>query len=71
MRLHATFIYRDILIEIPLQVHLKEFEYLKKGQYILSLISESETQILYRLITHRVYYLNPLFHEILMIMAYR
>ncbi len=37
----------------------------------LSLISESETHILYRFVTHRVKYFKPLFLEILMIMAYR
>ncbi len=37
---------------------------------ILSLISESETHILYRFITH-VKYFKPLFLEIFMIMAYR
>ncbi len=45
--------------------------YHEKGQYFLSLISESETQILYRFITHRVKYVKPLFLDILMIMAYR
>ncbi len=34
-----------------IQVHLKKIEYHEKGQYFLSLISESETHILYRLIT--------------------
>ncbi len=33
------------------QVHLKKFEYHEKGQYVLSLTSESETHILYRFIT--------------------
>ncbi len=33
-------------------VHLKKCEYHEKGQYFLSLISESETHILYRFITH-------------------
>ncbi len=33
-----------------LQVRLKEFEYHEKGQYFLSLISESENNILYRFI---------------------
>ncbi len=36
---------------------------------VLSLISESETHILYRFITHKVKYFKPLFLEILMIMA--
>ncbi len=36
-----------------------------------SLISESETRILYRFIAHRVKYFKPLFLEILMNMAYR
>ncbi len=48
-----------------LQVYLKKLDYHKKGQYFLSLISESETHILYRFITHF------LFLEMLMIMAYR
>ncbi len=43
--------------------------YHEKGQYFLSLISESETHILY--ITHRVKYVKPLFPEIFMIMVYR
>ncbi len=34
-----------------LQGHLKKLEYHEKGQYFLSLISESETHILYRFIT--------------------
>ncbi len=54
-----------------LQVHLKNVEYHEKGQYFLPLISESETHVLYRFITHRVKYFKPLFLEILMIMAYR
>ncbi len=33
------------------QVHLKKMEYHKKGQYFWSLISKSETHILYRFIT--------------------
>ncbi len=53
------------------QVHLKILEYHEKGQYFLSLISESETHIIYRFITHRVKYFKPLFLDILMIMAYR
>ncbi len=43
----------------------------KKCQSFLSLISESETHILYRFITHRAKYFKPLFIEMLMIMAYR
>ncbi len=54
-----------------IQLHLKKIEYHEKGQYFLSLISESETHILYRFITHRVKYFKPLFREILMIMASR
>ncbi len=48
-------------------VHLKKkkIEYNEKGQYFLSLVSESETHILYRFITHRVKYFKPLFLEIL------
>ncbi len=53
------------------QVHLKILEYHEKDQYFLSLISESETHILYRFIKHRVKYFKPLFLDILMIMAYR
>ncbi len=54
-----------------IQVHLKKIEYHEKGQYILSFISDSETYILYRFITHRVKYFKLLFFEMLMIMAYR
>ncbi len=50
--------------------HLKKLEYHEKGQYFLSLISESETHILYRFITHRVKYFKPLFLEISMIMIW-
>ncbi len=50
---------------------MKKLEYHENGQYFLSLISESETHILYRLITYRVKYYKPLFLEILKIMAYR
>ncbi len=49
----------------------KKNEYHEKGQYFWSLISESETHIIYKLFTHRVKYSKPLFHEILRIMAYR
>jgi len=58
-------------IYIYIQVHLKKKKYHEKGQYFLSLISESETHILYRFITHRVKYVKPLFLEIVMIMVYR
>ncbi len=37
-----------------LQVHLKKGEYHEKGSYFFSLISESETHILYRFITHNI-----------------
>ncbi len=40
-----------VLTEHELEVHLKKIEYHEKGQYFLSLISESETHILYRFIT--------------------
>ncbi len=61
-----------ILAYFNMQVHLKKkIEYHEKGQYFLSLISESEMHILYRFITHRVKYLKPLFLEIVMIVAYR
>ncbi len=44
------------------QVHLKKKnEYHEKGQYFFSLISESETHILNRFITHRVKYFKPFF----------
>ncbi len=59
------------LYNMYLQVHLQKFEYHEKGQYFLSLISERETHILYRFITHRVKYFKTLFLEMLMIMAYR
>ncbi len=49
----------------------KKNVYNEKGQYFLTLISESETHILYRFITHRVKYFKPLFLTILMIMTYR
>ncbi len=45
-----------------IQENLKKLEYHEKGQY-LSLISESETHILYRFIAHRVKYVKPLFLE--------
>ncbi len=63
----------DIQVHLAdnIQVHLKTLEYHEKGQYFLSLVSESETHILYRFITHRVKYFKPLFLDILMIMAYR
>ncbi len=56
---------------LKVQVHIKKIEYHEKGQYFLSLISESETHILYRFITHRVKYFKPLFLEFFMIMASR
>ncbi len=59
-----------VCVCVCIQVHLKKIEYQEKGQYFVSLISESETQVLYRFITHRVKYFKPLFLEILMIMAY-
>ncbi len=59
------------LYNMHLQVHLQKLEYHEKGQYFLSLISESEIYILYWFITHRVKYFKPLFLEMLMIMAYR
>ncbi len=40
-----------ILRNTNIQVHLQKLEYNEKGQYFLSLISESETHILYRFIT--------------------
>ncbi len=60
-----------IIWPAPVNVHLNIFEYREKVQYFLSLISESETHILYRFITHRVKYFKPLFLDILRIMAYR
>ncbi len=64
-------VFKTILNVTHIKVHLKKFEYHEKGQYFLSLISESETHILYGFITYRVKYFKPLFLEILMIMAYR
>ncbi len=64
-------LYIYIYIYIYIQEHLKKLEYHEKGQYFLSLISESETHILYRFITHSVKYFKPLFLETLIIMAYR
>ncbi len=49
----------------------KYIEYHEKGHNFLSLISESETHILYRFVTHRFKYFKPLFPEMLMIMADR
>ncbi len=49
----------------------KKNEYHEKGQYFLSLISESKTHILYIFITNKVKYFKRLFLEMLMIMAYR
>ncbi len=43
----------------------------KRSIFFFWLISESETHILYRFITHRVKCAKPLFLEIWMIMAYR
>ncbi len=45
----------------------KSHENQEKGQYFLSLISESEIHILYRFITHRVKYFKPLFLNILIL----
>ncbi len=39
------------ILSIYLSIYLKKLEYHEKGQYFLSLISESETQILNRFIT--------------------
>ncbi len=54
-----------------IQVHLKKNEYHEKGPYFLSLISESETHILYKFITHREKYVKSLFLEIFIIRDYR
>lgn len=40
-------------------------------QYLLSVVSESETVILYKFMTHTVKYFNLLFLVILMILAHR
>ncbi len=56
--------------KLYIQVHLKKIEYHEKGQYFLSLVSESETHILYRFITQSDIFQAFIF-EILMIMAYR
>ncbi len=61
----------DFVVQGHIQVRLKTVEYDEKGQYFLSLISETETHILYRFITHRVKYFKLFFLEILMIMAYK
>ncbi len=60
-----------IYLKVYRYTSIKKIEYHEKGQYFLSLISESETHILYRFITHRVTYFKPLFLEVMMIMAYR
>ncbi len=44
---------------------------MKKVNFFLSLISESEIHILYTLIARRVKYFKPLFLDMLMIVAYR
>ncbi len=72
------YIYIYLCIYIPVyiyththtQVHLKGFKYNEKVQYLLSLISESKTHILYRFIKHRVKHFKPLFLKNVMIMAY-
>ncbi len=51
-------ILNDNLMTLKVQVHIKKLEYREKGQYFLSLISESETHILNRFITHRVKYFS-------------
>ncbi len=38
-----------------IQVHLKQLEYHEKGQYFLSLISESETYILYSITQSEIF----------------
>ncbi len=43
---NIVFIYCISLCHVYLQVHIQKFEYYEKGQYFLSLISESETHIL-------------------------
>ncbi len=64
---YSPVVFNDNIVQVDLHLQL---EYHEKGQYFLSLISESETHILYRLITHRVKYFKPLFPEICMFMAY-
>ncbi len=71
---NATNVPQRLKTAFVIQGHV--YRYLKKKKIIkkvniLSLISESETHILYRLITHRGKYFKPLFLEIVMIMAYR
>ncbi len=63
----ASFVFY-IYIYIYIYIHIyryisKKKLYHEKGKYILSHISESETHILYRFITHRVTYFKPLFLE--------
>ncbi len=48
-------------VRLYLQVNLKQLECHEKGLYFLSLISEIETHIVYRFITHRVKYFKPYF----------
>ncbi len=48
---HKNYILKYIQIENSYRHIKKKFEYHEKGQYFLSLISESETHILYRFIT--------------------
>ncbi len=48
--------------------YIKKNEYHEKGQYFVSLISESETTY-YIDSLHRVKYVKPLFLEIVMFMA--
>ncbi len=49
--------------------YISKHLYIMKKVNIFCFISESETHILYRFITHRVTYFKPLFLEICMIMA--
>ncbi len=54
------------------KVHLQKFEYFEKGQYFLSLFSESESHPIYYIDSlHIGNYSKPLLVDILMIMAYR
>ncbi len=70
-KLYYIYIYIYIYIHTYTQVHKKKFEYHEKGQFFLSLISESETIYYIDSLHIRGKYFKPLFLEILMIMAYR
>ncbi len=68
---HPGFSHKCLPVQLQLENRYisKKFN-IMKNQYFLSLISESETHILYRFITQSEIF-QALFLDILMIMAYR